>query len=51
MNQEFVSVPVAEQLQEIEKADEVIATEYALTSDGTIVRDSEVEGIESEMPN
>lgn len=43
MNQEFVSVPVAEQLQEIEKADEVITTEYALASDGTISRDSEVE--------
>ena len=37
MNQELESkVPVAEQLNEIEKVEEAISAEYSLNSDGTI---------------
>jgi len=44
MNQELEGkVPVAEQVKEIESVDEAIQTEYALTPDGTIVKEDETE--------
>lgn len=36
MNQELESVPVAEQLNEIENVEEAMQTEYTLEPDGTI---------------
>lgn len=36
-------VPVAEQVAEMDQVDEAIKTEYALTSDGTIVKQGECE--------
>ena len=52
MNSENNRVPVAEQLEEIEKVDEAIQTEYALTADGTIARKNEIsENPDFEMSN